>query len=216
MSHASAFTPSGIRRHKGTMIACVAAVLVLVGIALDTKVVKHGSAEDVQEQGFSPEKYGTETFPKIQHSVEQRAVDAKMLFSALKADSQQATEKYGVGTPMAVFPVTFSGVVGEGKKGIYSVQVNDMPASFQLRLQTGPVVTGTDLRDATGEIQFGDFKNQIEYQNAGSALNQAMKQAVLDKVDGETLSGKTVKVTGVFRLLNPDNWLVTPVRMEIQ
>ncbi len=216
MSHASSFTPSGIRRHKGAAIACAAALIVLFGIAMDTKVVRHGSAQDIQEQGFSPEKYGAETFPKIQHSVEQRAVEAKTLFDALKADSQQATEKYGVGAPMAVFPVTFSGVVGAGKKGIYPVQVSGMPASFQLWLQTGPVVTGTDLRDATGEIQFGDFKNQIEYQNAGSALNQAMKQAVLDKVDGEALSGKTVKVTGVFRLLNPDNWLVTPVRMEIQ
>lgn len=216
MSQASAFRESAIRRHKGLTIACAAVVVALVGMVMDTKVVKHGSAEAVQEQGFSPQTYGAATFPKIQRSVEQRAVDAKTLFDALKADRQQATEKYGVGTPMAVFPITFSGVVGEGQQGIYPVRVSGMPDSFQLRLQTGPVVTGTDLRDATGDIQFGDFKNQIEYQNAGSALNRAMKQTVLDKLDGASLSGKTVKVTGVFRLLNPDNWLVTPVRMEVQ
>ena len=42
-------------------------------------------------------------------------------------------------------------------------------------MQTGPAINGTDLRDAPGEIKFGQFTNQIEYQNAGAALNNAMK-----------------------------------------
>jgi len=83
-------------------------------------------------------------------------------------------------------------------------------------LQTGPAITGTDLRDASGKIQFGDFTNQIEYQNAGAAINRAMKVAVLEKLDRDALPGKTVQVVGVFRLLSPTNWLITPVRVEVQ
>ena len=83
-------------------------------------------------------------------------------------------------------------------------------------MQTGPAINGTDLRDATGEIKFGDFKNQIEYQNAGAAINNAMKAAVLAGIDTASLAGKTVTVTGAFTLVNPKNWLVTPVEITVQ
>ncbi|MCY1247832.1 hypothetical protein D9M72_611990 [compost metagenome] len=85
-----------------------------------------------------------------------------------------------------------------------------------IRVQTGPAVNGTDLRDATGTIEFGQFKNQIEFQNAGSALNNEMKKQVLEGVDVNNLVGKTVSVTGVFKLVNPKNWLVTPVGLEVK
>lgn len=87
---------------------------------------------------------------------------------------------------------------------------------MKARLQTGPVLTGTELRDVTGKIQFGDFTNQIEYQNAGSAINQALKASLLDKLDRTALSGKLVEGVGVFRLLTPNNWLVTPVSLEVK
>jgi predicted lipoprotein len=83
-------------------------------------------------------------------------------------------------------------------------------------MQTGPAINGTDLRDATGEIKFGDFKNQIEYQNAGAAINNAMKQEVLAGIDTASLPGETVTVTGAFTLVNPKNWLVTPVEISVQ
>ena len=91
-----------------------------------------------------------------------------------------------------------------------------LPDGVGVRLQTGPAINGTDLRDATGLIQFGQFTNQIEYQNAGSALNNEMKKDALAGVDTASLGGKTIKVVGVFRLVNPKNWLVTPVRLEVE
>ena len=115
-----------------------------------------------------------------------------------------------------MFPVKFTGVVGEGKSGIYNVAVDGLPARRKIRVQTGPAINGTDLRDATGEIKFGDFKNQIEYQNAGAAINNAMKEAVLAGIDTARLTGKTVSVIGAFTLVNPKNWLVTPVEIAVQ
>ncbi len=43
-----------------------------------------------------------------------------------------------------------------------------------------------------------------------------MKKQVLASVDTANLTGKTIKVVGVFRLLNPKNWLVTPVKLDVQ
>ncbi len=83
-------------------------------------------------------------------------------------------------------------------------------------MQTGPAIMGTDLRDGTGTIQFGQFTNQIDYQNAGSALNKEMKKQVLSKLDTADLTGKTVSVVGVFQLTDPAKWLVTPVSLEVK
>ncbi len=39
---------------------------------------------------------------------------------------------------------------------------------------------------------------------------------MLAGVDNSALTGKTVAVTGVFTLVNPKSWLVTPVRLDVQ
>ncbi|MQT14738.1 DUF2291 family protein [Segnochrobactrum spirostomi] len=212
-----AASPFGSRRTRRTVAIAAIAVVVVGAIALDTKVVRIGSAEDERQAGFSPEAYGATAFPKIQAAVEAKAVDAATLATALAADSAAATAKYGVASGTGpLFSVRFTGTVGTGKSGIYTVSVEGMPAGDGIRVQTGPAINGTELRDATGEIQFGQFKNQIEFQNAGSAINKEMKKQVLASVDTANLSGKTIKVVGVFRLLNPKNWLVTPVKLDVQ
>src|SRR5699024_1309257 len=85
-----------------------------------------------------------------------------------------------------VYSVTLTGTFGEGKSGIYDIDVNGV-SDLRIRVQTGPAINGTDLRDATGTMAFGDFSTQIEYQNAASALNAEMKAQVLDDVDTENL-----------------------------
>lgn len=205
-----------VRTRKRVATVVIVTLVVLAAIALDTKVVKIGSTENVAEQGFSPETYGPHTFPEIKKSVESRAVEAAVLYQALKTDQQAATEKYGVGSPVPVFAVSVNAVAGDSKSGIYDLKVQGMPEEVRVRMQTGPAINGTDLRDATGTIQFGDFKNQIEYQNAGSSINRAMKASVLEPLKGQDLKGKTVNVVGAFRLLTPTSWLITPVSLEVK
>lgn len=194
------------------------AIVVLVGaMAFDTKIVRIGSQDDVQVQKFSPATFGAEQFPLIRQSVETRAVDAVELSQAIAADKKAAGEKYGVATSTGpVFPVKFTGVVGERKANYNVVAVEGLPAELTVRVQTGPALNGTDLRDATGQIEFGQFKNQIEYQDAGSAINNELKKVVLEGLDPAVLTGKTVTVFGVFKLVNPKNWIVMPVRLDVQ
>ena len=200
-----------------TAIGVGVAVALVVAMAIDTTVVTIGSEADVQKQGFSAEAYGASEFPKVQAAVEGRAVDAAELAAAALADKAAAAKKYGVDAGIAaVVSVTFTGVAGEAKSGIYPVKVEGVPDTIAIRVQTGPAINGTDLRDAPGNISFGQFTNQIEYQNAGAALNGEMKKEVLAPVDAAHLSGKTITVTGAFKLINPKNWLVTPVRLSVQ
>jgi predicted lipoprotein len=204
------------RRGLGTGLAALVAVATLVGIALDTTVVAVGSEQDARVQAFSPQTFGEAEFPRIQGLIEERAVGAPELAQAIAADPAKAAADHGVmsnGTP--VFAVTLSGVAGDARSGVYDVVVEGLD-EIRVRVQTGPAINGTDVRDATGTIEFGQFRNQIEYQDAGSALNNQVKAQVLAGIDTATLTGKTLTVTGVFRLVNPASWLVTPVRMQVE
>ncbi len=210
-------TARGKGASRAPLILGILGVALVAAMAYDTRIVTIGGEHDVQAEVFSPVTYGAKAFPEIRASVESRAVEASQLAGEIAADKAAATEKYGIsGGTGPVFPVKFTGTVGEGKSGLYKIAVPGMPAETTVRVQTGPAINGTDLRDATGTIAFGQFKNQIEYQNAGAAINDQMKKDVLAGIDASALAGKTVTVTGVFRLVNPKNWLVTPVAMSAQ
>jgi predicted lipoprotein len=205
--------PAGRYRLIGGLVV----VALIAGMALDTTIVRIGSENDVRVQKFSPEAFGAEQFPIIKQSVETRAVDAVELAKAIAADKKAAGEKYGVATSVGpVVPVTFTGVVGERKANYNVVAVEGLPPELTVRVQTGPALNGTDLRDATGQIEFGQFTNQIEYQDAGSAINNEVKKVVLGGIDPAGLTGKTVTVVGVFKLVNPKSWIVTPVRLDVK
>ena len=198
-------------------LAAGAALVLLAAMALDTTVVRIGAAGNAAPGAFSPAAFGAAEFPKVQAAVTSRAVEAPVLAAAIAKDPAAAAKQYGVaGNGGPEFPVRFTGVVGEGDSGNYDVKVAGLPDGLTIRVQTGPAIMGTDLRDGIGTISFGQFTNQIEYQNAGSALNKEMKKQVLARLDTAGLSGKTVSVVGVFQLTDPKAWLVTPVRMEVQ
>ncbi len=218
MSQSSAPAPKApATPRRGLLISAVLAVIVIAGIAADTTVVRIGSKEDVRQQVFEPDAFGAKEFPIVQQFVESKAVDAQTLGPAVLADKTAAAKKYGTpATVGAVVPVKVSGIAGEGKMGVYMLKVDGLPPEITVRVQTGPAINGTDLRDATGQVTFSQFKNQIEYQNAGSGINRAMKKAVLSGIDNTNLTGKTLEVTGAFTLINPKNWLITPVKVVVK
>ncbi len=191
---------------------------VLAGIALDTKVVQIGSQEDTRTQAFNPDAFGDANFPAIRDAIVKRAVDAATLAAAVEADPKAAATTYGTpSTTGAILMVKFTATVGNGKSGIYGLTVAGLPDDIKLRIQTGPAINDTVLRDAPGTIDFSNFKNQIEYQDAGAAINRAMKKAVLDGIDTANLTGKTIEVTGAFRMgVNPKTWFVTPVALGVK
>ncbi|MFC0266547.1 DUF2291 family protein [Kushneria aurantia] len=205
------------QRQRARVILIAAAVVLIGAMALDTHVVTMGSEESAQSEGFVAERFGAEQFPIIRESVIERAVPAPQLAEAVLADASAAGSQYGVGEGFGpVVPVTFTGIMGESRNGNYTVDVEGVPDDITIRVQTGPAINGTELRDATGDISFGQFTNQIEYQDAGAAINDAMKSELLGSIDTANLSGRQVEVTGVFKLINPRNWLVTPVSMNVE
>lgn len=195
----------------------IATAALLIAMALDTKVVKIGSAAAIQPGVFSPAAFGASEFPKVQAEIEKRAVDAATLAEVLAQDKEAAGKLYGVATNSGFeFCVKFTGVAGKPDFGVYPVAVEGVPKPLVIHVQTGPAIYGTDLRDATGAISFDQFVNQIDYQNAGAALNKEMKKQVMARVDAAKLEGKTISVVGALKLGKPDDWMVTPVRLDVK
>lgn len=224
MSTASAAASRAPRRSArtrtplGRWIGIGLALLGLLVVVLGTRVVPQGQEAELAEgpAAFDRTTFGAEQFPAVQEGIAERAVPAPELAESIAADPEAAAEEHGVeAAGQTVYCTTFTGTVQEGEGGIYEIAVDGMPEGVTVRLQTGPAINGTELRDATGQFDFSQFTNQIEFQDAGSALNEEMKTAVLDPVDPADLSGKTVTVTGAFTLINPEGWLVTPSALEV-
>lgn len=199
------------------IIAGSGVLLLIAAIALDTTVVPIGGEDDTREQAFDPDAYGINEFPRIRDFVIEKAPEATALAQELATDKAAAVASYGTSAGVfPVMPVTFTGIVGEISSGNIDVLVEGMPEGTGLRLQTGPAINGTDLRDVVGDISFGGFKNQIEYQDAGAGINRAMAAQILNDIDRETLSGKSIRASGAFTMINAKNWLITPVVLEVQ
>ncbi len=216
-SAAAPRTRTGLSRvaKRGITVGVIAAVL--VGMALGTRVVSADDPLLLGEEEFSAESFGAEQFEIVQEEVVDLAVDATVVAAAIAEDADAAAQQYAVpssGGP--VFSVSLTGVVGEGQSGIYEVAVEGLPDDLLVRVQTGPAINGTELRDATGAFEFGQFTNQIAYQDAAAALNDELKLQVLADVDTADLTGSTISLTGAFTLVNPAAWLVTPVEVTVQ
>lgn len=207
----------GTSARKKRVAWLLAILLILAGIVLGTKIVPNDDPLLVGEMEFDPDQFGPDNFTKVKEVIEERAVEAPELASAIDADTDAAIDQYAQdssGGP--IFSVALNGIVGDGTSGVYEVEVEGVPDNLLIRVQTGPAINGTELRDATGLMSFGDFSNQIQFQDAGAALNEEMKNQVLADVDTDSLEGQAVNVTGAFTLINPDSWLITPVALEIQ
>ncbi|MDX7953114.1 DUF2291 family protein [Lichenihabitans sp. Uapishka_5] len=220
MSQSAATRPKAPARARSrTAIGAVAAIVLVGVMAYDTKVVRIGADGGGPPGAFVPAEFGRTEFPKVQAAVAAKAVDAVTLATALAKDPAAAAKQYGVQAPGGdayAYPVTLTGTAGKSDLGVYDLQVPGLPDGFKVQVQTGPAINGTALRDVPGTVKFGQFTNQIEYQNAGSALNKEMKKQVLSKIDTANLTGKTLSVVGAFETSDPKAWLVTPTKVVVQ
>lgn len=206
-----------VRFRRGIWVIVIVALL--GAMALGTKVVSGKELASASPKSFNASEYAATTFPKVQKHIIDNAKELPVVATALKADAAGATKTYGVveGTSFPVFSVTFTAIAGKAdSQGIVPVTVDGVPSGVTVRIQTGPAISGTDLRDATGTIHFPDFTNQIQYQDAGSALNDELKKKVLARITAADLAGKTITVTGAFQLVNPAAYLITPVQIEVK
>ena len=194
-------------RPWGVMIKVVAAVAIVAVCFFGTTFMSPEDAEAVREAG------STDPIAYIQDN----AIDLTGLVTELRADEEGTSQAKGArdGEAAYTFPVTLTGTIEKGGFGQVNVVVDGMPGGVVVSVQTGPALTGTALRDVTGQTTFDMFENQIDYAQVGLSLNEPLKAGVLAENDLASMVGRRVTVVGAFAYSDPAHIVVTPVSVEV-
>ena len=87
-------------------------------------------------------------------------------------------------------------------------------SSGDVRVQTGPVVSGTTVRDALPAINFDDFPDQIAFAEVGQRLNERAIAEVRRDL-ARLRPGDRVTIVGVATLAGPaDAVILTPLALS--
>lgn len=142
---------------------------------------------------------------KLVPAVSNGAIDARTLLDALAASSQQARSRYahcdsgGACFFLAKGSGTVVAVDTRSRVGLALVDIAPLDGKPDVSIQIGPVLRGTALRDATGIIRFTDFVNQLQFADAGNAINDRVAKTVLARLDLTALKGRDVSFAGALR-----------------
>ena len=158
---------------------------------------------------------------KVLPAIQDKAEDIATVLPEIRANPEAAGQKHG--RREATNPYNYI-VKGTGKVVEVNTQsqagtaIVEIPGlDEKIALQIGPVVRGTSVRDATGEVSFNQFSNQLDYADVAKEMNARALKAAVGKVSPASLAGKTITFLGVFtfdpRAKPP--LLITPVRIDL-
>lgn len=154
-------------------------------------------------------------------TIERRAVPADKLVRAIDTGLDRAGDDYGrrVGEGSAwTFVISGTGVVTAidttSRRGSADVALSGGAAGRVVRLQIGPIVSGTAIRDALPFVSFNDFADQLAFADVGRALTKRSLDN-LRPVLGRLRPGALIRFTGVANVRAPGEPLtVTPVAIS--
>ena len=205
-------------RPWGVMIKIAAAVAIVAVCFFGTTFMSPEDAEAVREAGSTdPVSYAEKNYDSTIAYIQDNAIDLTGLVTELRADEEGTSQAKGArdGEAAYTFSVTLTGTIEKGGFGQVNVVVDGMPGGVVVSVQTGPALTGTALRDVTGQTTFDMFENQIDYAQVGLSLNEPLKAGVLAENDLASMVGRRVTVVGAFAYSDPAHIVVTPVSVEV-
>lgn len=205
----------------------VGIVVVLAILAVTGQIATLVPAE--KAQSVAAISNGGTAFDKVQYvdkiwnsrvvpTARDTAIPIDTVVAALEKDPTVAGKEYGhdVGGAYS-FLVHLSGTVTKvdtsSPTGTITVNVPFSGTTLPVKVQIGPVILGTSIRDALKFITFEQFLNQMQYGSVADQMNTKVQQTVVSKLNLKTLEGKRINVRGAFTYdgTNPKDLLVTPI-----
>ncbi|MBN1303948.1 MAG: DUF2291 family protein [Anaerolineales bacterium] len=214
-------------------------ILVLIGGFGFTVVTIEDAEKTVQDETFDPVAYVDGVWEsQVLPAFESKAVDITKVLTEMQPDADgtvskedliPVVNKYGLITEgeAHVYMIkgrgTISSVDIETSKGTAEVTLDGYDGPIKVLIYLGPRLPGDDasVRDATGLVQFGDFKEQTEFGKVAKEMNNRVLQ-MLDTLDRENLNGKTISFKGGFTIrtfnliaINLEEVYIIPVEIEL-
>jgi predicted lipoprotein len=212
---------SGKRRWSSStkkIVGVAVLVVVLIAVVLDTKFLSPQAVAELNPPPFNAETYGTEEFPKVAEKIKSEADDIVVIAKAVEADPAAACKQYGqdLGSGACAYAVKATGTAGAVDGNFVVLTVPGMPAGTTVRIPLGAAVSGTPVRDCTGDIKFGDFAGQTDFQSVANQFKLRIQQDVLAKADPKSWAGKQATVHGCWGTGGPPNsFNIQPVEIEV-
>jgi predicted lipoprotein len=207
--------------------AAVVLALVLLAILDPPWVVESlskssGGSAVANSSNLDPDSYVASVWKsKVLPTVDKSAVDLRTLLTDLNRDRAATSKKYG-NFPVLDSPPAFL-VKGSGR--IVSVDTLSLVSKAGIALgsgtkpdvfvQIGPILSGTDIRDALPFVNFNDFVNQVKYGEVAIAFNSKVREIALANLNTAKLKGKKVTFTGAFTLSAAKRPLITPITLKV-
>ncbi|AZO09770.1 MULTISPECIES: DUF2291 family protein [unclassified Mesorhizobium] len=214
--------PTCVPKKSWLILALTAAVGLSACKILPTPSAQGG--DSANSSAFNPDRMVAEIWtPKVIPYLQQKAGPFAEVHALAKSDPAAAGAKYGNPKKQANSPWTFA-VRVEGKIVAANTQSRaatidvdvDGDGKADARVQIGPAMRGTALRDSLDFVQFNDFTNQIDFAQFGKAFNAYADKTVLSKLSRDGLEGRTAKVLGAYTIESGQELpLVTPAEAEI-
>jgi predicted lipoprotein len=193
------------------VIAVFAVVALLFGFTVVS--TEEEAALNVE---FDPVAYVDETWPTIGTTIAESAVPLADVLNRIEPDAAGKATKESL-TPIAeelgrittgeahVYRVSGSGTVTdvdtETSRGTIGLQVDGYEGPIEVRVYVGPRIPSDEssIRDATGFIEFGDFRDQTEFGKVASEINRKVAEG-LEPVRAELSEGQSVTLTGAMTM----------------
>jgi predicted lipoprotein len=201
---------------RGGAIAIAVVTIFVVFSALFGFTVVSTEQEAALTVEFDPAVYVDQNWETVQTAIKDQAVPLADVLNAIEPDATGKASTEAL-TPVAeqfgrittggaqVYSVSGSGVVSdvdtETSKGSLGIDVDGYDGPIKVRMWVGPRIPSDEssVRDATGFIEFGDFREQTEFGKVAAEINKRIV-AELESLDTDGLVGKTVEFTGAFTI----------------
>jgi predicted lipoprotein len=207
-----------------------ASVLALAcGMALaGCKIIKTPTAEEAAQargDGFNPDRAVAEIWDaKVVPFFAGKTVTLDTVLAAANTDIEAAGKQYGHREKQGSGPWTFAAalngaiVAAETKSRSAYVDVDSNgDGKPDARVQIGPAIRGTAIRDSLDFVNFNEFRNQIEWAQFGKSFNTKVNETVLSKLPRDSLTGKKIAAKGAFPMPAKGQLpLFTPVTLSME
>jgi predicted lipoprotein len=211
-------------------------ILVLISFLFSScklyTVVKHdknssenkGTTFYFDSNDFDADKYVESIWDsKVLPTMEKKANDAAVVLPEIKNNVDEAGKKYGIRSSDTGSAWNFIvkgkakivSVNTESKNGTMDMDLEPYDGNSDFKLQIGPVIKGTSIRDSLDFIKFDDFKNQMVFADLSNAMHKRLNEQILSKMDFKNAGSKEVEFLGAFTILPSGEILVTPVKIGL-
>ncbi len=149
------------------------------------------------------------------------AMDMGTFFSMLEKDAAGLVAKYshtqGIGNTAYFLVQGDADIVKmEGDDVKLSLTGTNPPVSFKLNCGN---YFGNGVRDVSGTISMGDFKNTMEFNDVSAALNKIVRTEIVEPFRSKAAAAKRIQFTGCVELIKDQpsskDISVLPLRIKI-